>query len=197
MAYSEITNAEIDTDSPLTQTLMTKLRDNPLFALAGDGFYNGAGWHPVDWTASDQTGDGLIYDNAVDGNVANVTYALEDGWDYLFMLDGIDVGSAFGSFFLLQDSSDGSSFSNVISSTELFGGEIVECFFHLTLPRWAGASMPGLLHYGLVEDDGNLSAGTRFMNADVVHSVRFLPSSGTIDEGKIYAFRRREYASGL
>lgn len=197
MAYSEITNAEIDTDSPITQTLMTKLRDNPLFALSGAGFYNGAGWHPVDWTASDQTGDGLIYDNAVDGDVANVTYALEDGWDYLFMLDEIDVGDPFGVSFRLQDSSDGSSFSNVISSTELSANETLECFFHLTLPRWSGASMPGFLHYGLVEDDGNFSAGTRFMNADVVHSVRFLPSSGDIDGGKIYAFRRREYASGL
>lgn len=197
MAYSEITNAEIDTDSPITQTLMTKFRDNPLFALSGAGFYNGAGWHPVDWTASDQTGDGLIYDNAVDGSVASVTYALADGWDYLFMLDGIDVGSSFGRFFRLEDSPDGSSFSSVISSTELFADETVECFFHLTLPRWSGAAMPGFLHYGFVEDDGALAAGTRFMNADVIHSVRFLPSAGTIDGGKIYAFRRREYASGL
>lgn len=36
MAYSEITNAEIDTDSPLTQTLMTKFRDNPIAIASGD-----------------------------------------------------------------------------------------------------------------------------------------------------------------
>lgn len=194
MAYSEITNAEIDTDSPITQTLMTKFRDNPIIALAGEALYNGSSWHPVDWTSSDQTGDGLIYDNAVDGDVASVTYALEDGWDYLLVLDGIGHDSALNDESIqVQDSSDGSTFSTIGSSNSFPSANVLNACVSLITPRNSTVTAPGVCNF----ISGNNSFD-RLLTYEITHSIRFTISGGdSIDAGKIYAFRRREYASGL
>lgn len=83
MAYSAITNAEIDQDSPITQTLMTKYRDNVIFNAEGI-------WHPYNRTEPDGSEDGVFYDFATDGAVASVeTPSFAADYDYLIILDGV------------------------------------------------------------------------------------------------------------
>src|SRR6056297_3392115 len=90
MAYSAITNAEIDQDSPITQTLMTKYRDNII--LAAEGI-----WHPYNRSEPDGSADGVFYDSATDGTVASVeTPDFAAGYDYLIVFDNMttDGGAA-------------------------------------------------------------------------------------------------------
>ena len=71
--YLEITEAQSNPFAPLTSELVKQLRDNPLAIAEGTA---GApiiqsGWGP--WNGGNYgTGDALIYDHAVDGNVTSV-----------------------------------------------------------------------------------------------------------------------------
>lgn len=83
MAYTAITNAEIDQDSPITQTLMTKYRDNII--LAAEGL-----WHPYNRAEPDGSETGIFYDFAVDGGATQIeTPNFEAGYDYMVVVDGL------------------------------------------------------------------------------------------------------------
>lgn len=88
--YTEITDAEIDQDSPLTQTLMTKYRDNTIAINEfGDGAILSPGaWHPYDMENVGDGADGTIYDFAADGPVLEIVSPdFADGFEYMFLVD--------------------------------------------------------------------------------------------------------------
>lgn len=189
MAYSEITNAEIDTDSPLTQTLMTKMRDNPLELLSGaTGYMNAGNWVPVDWTFGDQSGDGTIYNRSVDGAATEVDYTLSDGWEYMFIVR-IQHSSGASEPLRVEISQDaGSSFIGLVSSGSYASGENTNSVVFFNLPRVDGVGK----RCTVWRDGGGISeSGTGGGAFDVV-KIRF-SNSLTITSGTIRAFRRREY----
>lgn len=197
MAYSEITNAEIDQDSPITQPLMTKMRDNPLSILAGDsGYMNAAAWVPVDWTFSDRSGDGTIYDFLVDGIATQVDYTLENGWEYMFLIDAIHGDNSNTPRVDVKVSQDaGSSFSSTIVNGDTTVDEVrsynIVYFRNPRLDNYAKEVF-------LFRQGGGLNESRVTGNA--IDQVRFAWSGGQdlnnddADEGSVIrAFRRREY----
>jgi hypothetical protein len=90
-AYTGIPNGDIDQDSPVTQELITALRDDPIAIAEGaiGAPVTAAGWHPYNSTLNG-TGDGKFYDFAVHGAVASIeTPAFADGYEYMIILDGL------------------------------------------------------------------------------------------------------------
>lgn len=86
--YTPITNGQLDQDSPVTQPLMTSLRDNPL-AMA-----EGASGSPdiyTNWVPYDD-GDGKLWDFATDGAVATITTPdFADRFEYRIFLGNVEV----------------------------------------------------------------------------------------------------------
>lgn len=103
-SYTDILNSEIDTDSPVTQPLWTKTRDNPIAISEGASGSPviRAGWHPFDQVEMDDGNDGLIYDFSVDGSQAwAASSTFTDGYEYRFYAEEIENGGA-GTFFEVQ-----------------------------------------------------------------------------------------------
>lgn len=96
--YSTITDGQIDQDSPITQPLITAIRDNPIAIAqrsAGAPFVENI-WYPYDSNYSGEN-DGVFYDNSVDGDVSIVeSPTFEADFDYLFYVDDLMVGPSNG-----------------------------------------------------------------------------------------------------
>lgn len=191
MAYSELTNAEIDPDSPVNQQMLTKLRDNPLEIFSGaTGYMNAGNWVPVDWAFGSRSGTGVIYDHSVDGTVANIDYTLEDGWEYIFLVE-VEHGDNIDTINLqvLVSQNNGSTFPSVnlqsqgIARNTSYGAMVVA-----RLPRVNGIAK----RIDLYRSDGNKTDD--IITGDAIDKIRFrLTSSESITGGTIRAFRRREY----
>lgn len=192
MAYSDITNAEIDTDSPVTQTLMTKLRDNPLEVFSGGtGYMNAGNWVPVDWTFGDQTGDGTIYDFANDGAAATVDYALGNGWEYLFLAKVThETFAATPRLEFRVSQNAGSTFGSALVTGDTTAQDVIS--YNIVWLR-----MPRLDAYAKRVFSIRQGGGTQeaIVTGDAIDQVRFRWSGGeSFDENTlIRAFRRREY----
>ena len=89
-SYVAIPNGDIDQDSPVTQPLMTALRDNPIAIAEGDNTapVNQTAWHPYNKVTVNDANTGIIYNFPTDGAVATVTSPdFQDGYEYAFMFD--------------------------------------------------------------------------------------------------------------
>lgn len=101
--YVSIPNGDIDQDSPITQPLMTALRDNPLAIAEGDTTapVNTAAWHAYNKVLNNDANTGVIWSFAVNGAVAAVTTPdFVDGFEYMLFFDS--VRSSFGTTSNLQ-----------------------------------------------------------------------------------------------
>lgn len=90
--YTAIPNGDIDQDSPVTQPLLTALRDNLLAGLEGDTTapVNQATWHPYNKVTVGDTNTGLIYSFPVNGAVASiVTPDFADGYEYALIFEDL------------------------------------------------------------------------------------------------------------
>lgn len=95
-SYVSIPNGDIDQDSPITQPLMTALRDNPLAISEGDTTapVNTSSWHAYNKVLNNDANTGVIWSFAVNGAVAAVTTPdFVDGFEYMLFLDNIRSSS--------------------------------------------------------------------------------------------------------
>ncbi|NBT32929.1 MAG: hypothetical protein EBT13_13790 [Rhodobacteraceae bacterium] len=91
-SYTAIANSEVDSDSPVTDTLVTRLRDNPLAIAEGASGapFLSSGWHNYDGAQALTA----IYDFSVHGSVATIVSPnFADGWEYQFIFDGLTNAS--------------------------------------------------------------------------------------------------------
>jgi hypothetical protein len=91
-SYVSIPNGDIDQDSPITQPLMTALRDNPLAISEGDTTapVNTSSWHAYNKVLNNDANTGVIWSFAVNGAVAAVTTPdFVDGFEYMLFFDNI------------------------------------------------------------------------------------------------------------
>lgn len=92
-SYSTIANASIDQDSPVTQSLMTAMRDNPVAMAEGNA--TGApviatAWHPYNQTAVGDGNDGVIWEAGVDANTDTITTPdFDAGYSYRILVIGL------------------------------------------------------------------------------------------------------------
>lgn len=97
--YNAILDTQIEPDAPLTAQLGAQFRDNPIAIAerAPSSPIVVTEWHYYDAIAQADGSTGIIYDHAVDGDVATITSPdFEAGWEYGFLLEGVSRSSASG-----------------------------------------------------------------------------------------------------
>ena len=200
--WTTIANAAVAVGGIPASTTVTALRDNPS-AIAESA--NGApvvfaGWHPVDKVSIGDGKTGLIYDHAVTGNVANVTTAnFEDGYEYRVFADDMSHSAATGetlqiqaymqtsaAYALVKATSSGNSGARFGIHAEFYLPRVVSSSHFILVMGNVGGTFNGQI---------DTEAGTYTATAQKILNARIRFSSGNIDAGKVYLFRRREYAS--
>jgi len=208
MAWTSISNAAVAVGAIPSSSTVTALRDNPVaVADASSGApVVFAGWHPYDKVSVGDGKDGLIYDFAVNGVVASViTPDFVDGYEYRVF--AVRISPASNSVTLLLDlyKETSGSYSRSFTSVSTANGEVWSFDWEILMPRISASSHFGRLVTqlnGIAVDEptSNYTLGTvvtSSYNATVQKALRARISfnSGNIDAGKIWMFRRREYAS--
>jgi hypothetical protein len=201
--WTTISNAAVAVGAIPSSTTVTALRDNPvaIAAAATSAPVVFAGWHPVDKVSIGDGKTGLIYDHAVNGTVAEVvTPDFADGYEYRILGIGISHDNASTRNFAIQgfretDAAYTTAYTYAAgaNSSALFDFDI-----EVRLPRISRVThiwgAMGAVN-GTIESakDGVItSAGAnKILRARIVTAT-----AANIDAGKIYMFRRREYASG-
>lgn len=173
--WLEIANGDVDQDSPVTQPLMTGLRDNVRAAAeaATGAPINSAVLHPYDKVNIGDGADGLLYDFSVDGVVGSVeTPAFEAGYSYVII--GRDVSHNFGSpANLLVQGWNGSSWVAISTiATSVAAATLTD--FNATV---SGDYLSG----------GDIT--------DLYEKARVVYNNGSIDAGIIYLWRNIQYGA--
>lgn len=202
MAWTTISNAAVAVGAIPSSSTVTALRDNPVaVADASSGApVVFAGWHPVDKVSVGDGKDGLIYDHAVTGTVASViTPDFVDGYEYRVIAAAIECDSASNTRLELDGFYQTDSLYNRIRySTDGVGtSNFFGCDLEIVMPR-----IPNVVHLvngwmyrdGSISNDGVDSASYE-LPAQKLLRARVAFTVGSISGGKIWLFRRREYAS--
>ncbi len=201
-SYSAIANSEIDQDSPVTEPLLTKIRDNPIAISEGatGAPIDQAMWHPYDSTAVSDGNDGLIYDHAVDGTVSTIVSPdFVDGYEYLFLVEGLSYTLGASSNLTLEFYEETNAAysgattlgTSTVTTSSFYG------FIHVIGPRRVQKAHFAHHCLALVASAGSLGSAqnSTAVNVDAtaqkILRVRFDWSAGDNDGGKIWMYRRR------
>jgi hypothetical protein len=195
-AYVEITNGEIDQDSPITQTLMTAYRDN-LAAAALEGVtgapVNQHAWHPYNMVTIGDATTGLFYDFAASGALASIEAPLfVAGYDY--RVQGLDLLASSDSrltkveFYRSVDAAwsavtVATSGSPASANTGTFAVEILNPSRSdgiWLVPVYSTQSAYGSMSQFIIDD-----------TVQVISKARVTISSGTLTAGKLWLYRRK------
>jgi hypothetical protein len=195
MTWTSISNAAVAVGGIPSSTTVTALRDNPGAMAAAE---NGApvifaGWHPPAKVSVGDGEDGLEYSHAVNGTQATVTLPdFEDGYEYRIICR--DMSHNSGSNQTLQigfyDNSDtllgGCQTGSYNAATDDFRIDV-----QVMMPRLAALETDVLvLGKGVTVTSFGVD-----MNGGKIQRAKVFFSGGSIDAGKIWMLRRREYAS--
>jgi hypothetical protein len=201
--WTTISNAAVAVGGIPSSSTVTALRDNPV-AIAGAA--TGApvvvaGWHPVDKTNVGDGAAGLIYDNAVNGNVAEVvTPDFEDGYEYRLIGTQLTHSIAPPASRTLSIQAFRQTAASYVTAYTTATSVNTTTFFHIdaefVFPRLAlQTHLIRVMATNGLSLDGNAN-GAFATSTEKILRAKFLFSSGNVASGKIYMFRRREYASG-
>lgn len=197
--YRSIAATEVDADSPVTQTLMEALADNPtaIAEAATDSPVVQSSWHPYNLTTAGGSEDGVYYDVSSDGNTGSVeTPTLEDGFEYFVLIDRVSTTATADITFAVDGSSSGYG-SEITVLSSLLSTEILELKADLVAPRISKQlyqiSIQGIKTGGTAYFD---NFGGAFVSSEKIDKIRFSVSTGNFDSGKFYLFRRKDYLTG-
>lgn len=202
-AWVDIPNGDIDQDSPVTQPLVTALRDNPIAIAEGTTAapVNRAAWHPFDMVLVGDGNDGVIYDFAVDGAVATlVSPDFEDGYEYMFLFDGLSPSINTVSFQAEVWKATAGAYSGTVLNflgTTMDSTNVLRGWFHLMFPRRVMVQHETV--YAAAISTGPAARaveGFQWHNATAqkLLRARFSYSGGNINAGTIAMYRRRVFA---
>ena len=197
--WTTISGAAVAVGGIPSSATVTALRDNPSAIAEGA---SGApvmvsGWHPVDKVTIGDGKTGLIYDHAVDGNVLNkVSPDFEDGYEYKFLVFGLSHNGFAGADQLrVQVDTTGGGVYTTISDIVVASGSSISYELEFIAPRIADANLFAIFR-------NKTAATTTILNTSLgssvkIFKVRFITEepSASLDAGRIWMFRRREYAS--
>jgi len=199
--WTSILNAAVAVGGIPSSTTVTALRDNPsaLAESASGAPVMVSGWHPVDKVTIGDGKTGLIYDSAVNGTVSSVATAdFVDGYEYRIVGSNLNHNNASTRLFRIELYKETSAIyvtaretGSAVSSTSNVSFDA-----NILLPRISTKFhfMPNNLSI-----ESNLSSTTEGGAYDAtsqkVLRARILYNGASIAAGKIWMFRRREYAS--
>lgn len=187
-------DTETDPDAPLLSSLGKRWDNNVIAAFEGafSAPLSAAAWHPYNGTTVGGGNDGLIYDNAVDGNVGTVeTPYFEDGYEYRLLCLEVSA-SATGAWrvdlYPVSDASWSAATASVNLTSGVDHGAIITFYeprrTDLTHVISGGISSSG----GTNRSDlvGSLTTGS----SQKIRNARIDPS-GLMSGGRIYMHRRK------
>jgi hypothetical protein len=200
--WTSISNAAVAVGGIPSSTTVTALRDNPsaLAESASGAPVMVSGWHPHDKVSIGDGKTGLIYDFAVNGLAASVvTPDFVDGYEYRIIAHLMESNAAatvrleLEAFFATTAAYRRLIYTGDASSlTNQFGYDV-----EILVPR-----IPKKSH--LVIGNGYVDENMESIGYDstgytattqVLSRARVTFTSGSISAGKVWMFRRREYAS--
>jgi hypothetical protein len=199
--YSSISNAALAVGAIPSSSVVTALRDNPIaMAEAASGApINVAGWHPVDKVTVGDGKTGLIYDVSTSGAVGSVvTPDFEDGYEYRVVAHMLSHNSGSSAAFYIEGYLETDAAYALFYADDGFNNfDEASCDAEFLFPR-----IPSRAHFLRLTASANtvFSAAQNRSEAydftiQKVLRARIRFSSGSIDAGKVWFFRRREYAS--
>lgn len=196
MAFTVITDNQIDQASPIDETLMAALRDNLPATAAGENLAPilQSAWHPYNKINVGDSSDGTIYDFSVDGVTTTVeTPSFADGYDYGLVFDGLsDNGGAVWNVDFYD--TDDAVWRTVVST----GGTASVSDVVYSLIEFPSVRAVSSAHVAWVKYFGG---GSRTMTtaqitigaAQKINKARVRAVSGSFDAGKIIMIRRLRY----
>lgn len=196
--YTTITNGQVDLDSPVTQTLITALRDNPLaIAEQTSGAPPVGGvWHFYN-EATFGAGDGVIYDSSTDGVVAAVeTPTFESGYEYRIVGRAVDHNQTNEQIGCALFQTATSSYTSALTISGLFGSsgtDLLEFDVYIPNPSLAKQTQ-GFTYASWTKVGVSLTATLQargVATTSAISKARIAPTAGSISQGVIYLLRRR------
>ena len=199
--WTSILNAAVAVGGIPSSTTVTALRDNPsaLAESASGAPVMVSGWHPVDKVTIGDGKTGLIYDGAVNGTVSTVTTAdFVDGYEYRIVGSNLNHNNVSTRLFRIELYKETSAVYVTARETGSGISSTTNVSFdaNILLPRISTKFhfMPNNL-----STESSLSSTTEGGAYDAtsqkVLRARILYNGASIAAGKIWMFRRREYAS--
>jgi len=206
MTWTTISNAAVAVGAIPSSSLATAFRDNPV-AIAGA--LSGApidvnSWHPVDKASIGDGKTGLLYDHSVTGNVSEVeTPNFEDGYEYRIVGDNLSHESGSSRALIVDCYKETSAaYDGGVSTFTLPNTTFAGFDWQISFPRISMVAHPmhfiGYYNLTLLSPLTNFTAGDAALydsTPEKILKARVRYSAGNIDSGKIWLFRRREYAS--
>jgi len=198
--WTSISNAALAVGAIPSSAIVTAMRDNPIAIAEGA---SGApivetGWHPVGKLTVGDATSSLIYDFAVNGVVANVvTPDFTDGYEYRLLIDRIshnDGVTSRGLFVELFLETSG-TYNAAIDKGGVSSAQTVSAHVDILMPRLDSQDHWVLFGYRTTASSDNAEMGIVSSSAQKILRARVRFSAGSIDAGRIWLFRRREYAS--
>lgn len=199
--WRDIATSETDAESPVTETLMAALANNPVALAEGASGapVSVAGWHPYNQAEYQDGSTGLFYDFSVDGAVANIdTPNFQNGYEYRVIYEAVQwaSGGTPRIDFLNQTTLSyvtGAYTSNAGLNTDVFYGDLEIPLARLNRNlhmihgpiRWVDGG--GIASW--ISVTAGLASG---FTAQKVRAVRLTTTlGGNTSAGKAYLLRRR------
>ena len=177
MAWTDIPNADIDQDSPITQTLMTAYRDNIQWAWEST-------WHPYDMAYPGDGNDGKFYDFSVDGaSASEETPDFVDGYDYRIVFRDISLVVTGAIRLELYRETTGSYSSTVDLVASATGTAFFTFDAYLNKPRLSAGSH--------TIDARGAALDVAMPVVEKITRAR-ITTTANMDSGRIYLERRRD-----
>jgi hypothetical protein len=205
--WTSISNAAVAVGGIPSSTTVTALRDNPsaLAESASGAPVMVSGWHPHDKVYIGDGKTGLIYDHAVTGTVSNVvTPDFVDGYEYrVVAVDLLNDSASNARLSLDAFFQTGAIYQRLRYSGDGTGNSAYWGFdLEIVMPRLAKVTHLAngqTYRDGSISNDGIDNTSHETPAQKLLRArVRFTSGTSTLGNivgGKIYLFRRREYAS--
>lgn len=189
-SYVAIPDNNIDQDSPITQPLMTALRDNPISIAEGANGapYMQTAWHPYNGLLVGDGNTGRIYNEPTDGAVTNITTPdFETGYDYQIVLASIDSGLGSFGFRFSVFCEAGAAWAIWVEATQVSPTAYTNMKYISTVIN------PMTTASGFYSSrEGNVDPRINIAS-DRLLRMKFEFISTNITGGKAYLYRRRNY----
>lgn len=202
--YTNVPNSDVDQDSPITQPLLTALRDNPTATVEGASGapYAFLNWHPYDGVSVGGSEAGEIYNSATDGAVGSVvTPDFVDGYEYGLILDGFGSNSGTdGTLDFTVTFDDATTMVGTISPLGTLGARTgAVAYLNSRVRRQAFASTVLWQFATTGGTSGNATPSTVKTAANATKILKFTitPADGSIALGRLLLIRRRDYLSDI
>jgi hypothetical protein len=199
-SWTSILNAAVAVGGIPSSSTVTALRDNVAAAAeaASGAPVVAAGWHPYDKVTIGDGKTGLIYDFAVNGAVGSVvTPDFVDGYEYRMIIDAFSHSSGASRAFSLSVYMEGAaSYDTFYTSAALASGSRLYFDIEIPIPR---VTLRRHLVRFVGSTDGTVITETvgvtSTLNDKILKAKIEIGGGSSSDDGKVYVFRRREYAS--